>query len=303
MGARARNNPVLTVLLPLRNGARFLPEQLHSLARQSLPPHHLIVSDDGSSDGSPDIVSDFARTAPFAVTLMQGPRLGLAHNVCALIRAAPSGMLAFCDQDDVWLPDRLAQAQVALASAAGPALHVSARIVTNAALGHRGYLPPPRTTGFANALVQNAAPANATVLNAAAGELLRRMAPKAGHMPYFPDWFIYALVTGAGGHVRTDPRAGLLYRQHGANVLGAALGPRAALRRARCLFNGRYGGWLRAHLTALDDACAALTPRARAQLDAFHATLDAGGPARLATARHGMGQNTLLRIAARLGCL
>ncbi|QYX56874.1 glycosyltransferase [Roseovarius sp. SCSIO 43702] len=285
----------ITVLMPVRDGARYLPAQLHSLAAQEHLPHALIVSDDGSRDESRAVVEKFARHAPFDVTILRGPGRGLARNIHTLVAAMPPGMITFCDQDDVWLPHRLGSACAALEAQVGPALHVTARIVTDSALHHRRILRPPATTGFAEALLRNAAPANATVLNEAAAALVKSALPAPDRLPHFPDWWIHALVTGAGGSVFRDPRPGLLYRQHGTNLLGASGSIRGGLRRLGLLFDGRYGEWLQSHLDALDACRALLAPEATTKLDALRRAL--ADPSRhLPPPR--MGQSGAIRHAA-----
>ena len=101
------------------NGERHLQEQLDSLAAQTHTDWSLWVSDDGSTDRTLDLVQAFARRfSPGKVQCIQGPRLGFAANFMSLL-ARPDlrgNYFAFCDQDDVWLPHRLAVTLEALAS-------------------------------------------------------------------------------------------------------------------------------------------------------------------------------------------
>ena len=98
----------ISIVLATHNGARYLAEQLESLAKQTLPPFELIVSDDNSSDATVQIVSDFAKTAPFPVKLkVNAPALGFRANFIAGIDMAAGAWIAFCDQDAVWRPEKL----------------------------------------------------------------------------------------------------------------------------------------------------------------------------------------------------
>lgn len=99
----------VSIALATYNGARFLDEQLESLARQTLLPAELVVSDDGSTDATMEILRAFAARAPFPVRILQGDqRLGVADNFFRAAEACASPLIAFCDQDDVWLPEKLA---------------------------------------------------------------------------------------------------------------------------------------------------------------------------------------------------
>ncbi|MGC8477317.1 MAG: glycosyltransferase, partial [Acetobacteraceae bacterium] len=111
------------------------------------------------------------------------------------------------------------------------------------------------------------------VLNPAAAALLAQSRPPPG---FFHDWWAYALVTAAGGACLCDPAEVILYRQHGANLVGAARGPArralAALRRGPRPFTNR----LRALLDALAAQPEQLSPEARAAVARLRAAL-AGG--------------------------
>lgn len=91
------------------NGARYIREQLESLAAQTLLPCELVVTDDGSIDTTVDIVRDFAREAPFPVHIYCNEnRLGYADNFLYAATLCEGELIAFCDQDDVWLAEKLA---------------------------------------------------------------------------------------------------------------------------------------------------------------------------------------------------
>lgn len=111
-------SPPIAVLLATYQGARYLQAQLDSLAGQSHDDWRLIASDDGSTDGTRDILRRFAADHPNReITLVNGPRRGATQNFLHLISYLRDGeALAYCDQDDVWLPDRLALGAAAMAA-------------------------------------------------------------------------------------------------------------------------------------------------------------------------------------------
>jgi hypothetical protein len=97
------------------NGARHVRDQLASIAAQTRPPDELLVSDDHSSDGTPEIVERFAATVPFPVRLRVNQRnLGSTKNFEHAIRQCEGDIIALSDQDDVWRPEKLARAESAL---------------------------------------------------------------------------------------------------------------------------------------------------------------------------------------------
>ncbi|MEM8576516.1 MAG: glycosyltransferase family 2 protein [Pseudomonadota bacterium] len=255
------------ILMAVYNGGAALAEQLDSIAAQKDVAWHLFASDDGSSDNSRAVLDAFAEGHP--VTRLDGPGQGGTANFLSLIAQAPEGWVAFCDHDDVWLPDKLARAQAALAGIEGPALYCARTWIVDADLQNRRLSAArPRPPGFANALVQNIASGNTTVLNPAGAALLRRHAAGAAGVEVH-DWWAYLLITGAGGRVVHDDRPALLYRQHGANMIGANDTTRARLHRIRRLLAGDFADWNRRNIAALHSARADLTPQNAAVLDAF----------------------------------
>ncbi len=269
------------ILMATYNGAKNLPAQLQSFAAQSHARWDLIASDDGSADATADILRGFARQRAAAgnrVSLIEGPRRGLVVNFLHLLAQAPgtASWLAISDQDDVWLPDRLARGIAALSPLpdAVPALYCSRTWITDTELGNRRlsarYDRPPE---FRNALVQNIAAGNTILLNAAAAALVRAAAPAAAAVPGVPahDWWLYQVITGVGGTVIRDPAPTLLYRQHGNNQIGENASPQARAARIAKVLSGGYSAWNTANIAALRGIGNRLTPANRALLEDFAA--------------------------------
>jgi len=98
----------ISVAMCTYNGARFLSEQLESLAAQTRPPEELVICDDRSTDGTADIVREFATRAPFHVSLtVNDERLGTTRNFAKAISCCHFEVIALCDQDDVWRAHKL----------------------------------------------------------------------------------------------------------------------------------------------------------------------------------------------------
>lgn len=107
----------ISVAMATYNGELFLREQLESIIGQTLHPMELVVRDDGSTDSTPGILEDFARNAPFPVRILgNGENLGLADNFLTVASHCQGDWIAFCDQDDVWLPEKLEQCARAIIS-------------------------------------------------------------------------------------------------------------------------------------------------------------------------------------------
>jgi glycosyltransferase involved in cell wall biosynthesis len=92
------------------NGARWLGEQLASLAAQMRPPDELVICDDRSGDSTVEIIRSFASSAAFPVRLhVNETNLGPAANFGKAMSFCGGDVIFFCDQDDVWLPDKIAR--------------------------------------------------------------------------------------------------------------------------------------------------------------------------------------------------
>jgi glycosyltransferase involved in cell wall biosynthesis len=96
------------------NGARYLQEQLESFASQSLLPDELVVCDDGSTDGTPGVLDDFASRARFPVRIFRNKEnLGYVRNFAQSISLCVGDIIALSDQDDFWYPNKLSQLSAA----------------------------------------------------------------------------------------------------------------------------------------------------------------------------------------------
>lgn len=99
---------MLSVVLCTYNGAKYLKDQLKGIAAQTRLPGELIIADDCSTDKTLQIAYDFAKDSAFPVRIETGTeRLGFISNFERGIRLAYGDTIVLCDQDDVWLPNKL----------------------------------------------------------------------------------------------------------------------------------------------------------------------------------------------------
>lgn len=97
-----------SVALCTYQGAKYLAEQLSSLASQSRLPDELVICDDGSTDRTVEIIRTFANNTsiPVCLTINQA-RLGVVKNFEKAISLCSGELIALSDQDDVWHPEKL----------------------------------------------------------------------------------------------------------------------------------------------------------------------------------------------------
>jgi glycosyltransferase involved in cell wall biosynthesis len=96
----------VSVVIPVRNGARYIASAIESVLEQTKPPAELLVINDGSTDSTADIVSRFAK---HGVCLIQQPPQGAALARNEGVKLARHELLAFLDADDLWTSTKLDQ--------------------------------------------------------------------------------------------------------------------------------------------------------------------------------------------------
>ena len=100
--------PLVSAIVPIYNGERFLAEALDSALAQTLQDIEIIVVNDGSTDGSGALAERYAAQHPHKVRVIHQPNQGLCHARNSALAAARGSYFALLDADDAWLPHHLA---------------------------------------------------------------------------------------------------------------------------------------------------------------------------------------------------
>lgn len=99
----------ISIAMATYNGAQYLQEQLNSFLRQTRLPDELVVVDDCSTDATMEILSGFAAIAPFAMVVARNDyNLGVIKNFEKALTICVGDVIFLSDQDDVWLPEKIA---------------------------------------------------------------------------------------------------------------------------------------------------------------------------------------------------
>lgn len=217
--------PVITIVMATFNGGAFLQSQLESIVAQTFTHWQLLISDDGSTDNTREIITQFMeQNTHFNITVIDGPSQGFCQNFLSALRhdMCSGCMVAFCDQDDIWLPDKLERA-VRHLGGDKPRAYGSVVQMVDADLNLMSQTrAPARTVDFANLLVENCIVGSSLALNVAAVDAVRA-APLDADVTYH-DWWALLITAGIGGSVYVDPVPSVLYRQHSGNIVGSARG-------------------------------------------------------------------------------
>ena len=267
------NHTKVAILLATYQGENYIKEQLDSIRDQTERHWKIWVSDDGSSDKTCQIASDYRLLLlPSYLSIHQGPKIGFSANFLSLTCNAniKADYYAYADQDDIWEKDKIARALQWLESIPAdiPALYCSrTRLIDKS--GHEIGLSPlfTKRPSFANALVQNIGGGNTMVFNSAARALLQQAGEKVSIISH--DWWAYMLIMGCGGKVFYDPYPTVRYRQHDKNLVGMNSSWLARLSRIKMLWQGRFRDWNDGNISALESISDKLTPENQKLLKRF----------------------------------
>lgn len=219
----------ITVLLSTYNGERYLREQLDSILNQQNIAVSLLVRDDGSHDATLKILREYASRYS-NIKIYAEDNIGFARSFSKLIAYAmdsvESDYFAFCDQDDVWLPEKLFAGTQHLTAFPEnrPALYCSNLTLVTQNLEPIGIMPvftrenPTR----AEVILEHIGTGCTMVFNQAA---LRKYQQSLNEIMQNPDFRLHDrwmfLICFWFGKIFIDSKSYILYRQHGNNAIGA----------------------------------------------------------------------------------
>lgn len=218
----------IDILLATYNGARFISEQIDSIIAQSYTNWRLLISDDGSKDGTLDIINRYAqRDKRIKIVESRNTLSGAAGNFFGLLSYVESPYAMFCDQDDVWDKDKITKTIDEMYTlekkynVSTPLLvYTDSRIVDwqldelSPSLVSTLYWNP-NTITLIQAVCGNVAQGATVMMNRRLVKCVANNYPN-----YLHDWWVFtvALALGQVGYIE---QATMSYRQHDNNVIGA----------------------------------------------------------------------------------
>ncbi len=265
----------ISIAMATYNGARFLTAQLDSFLGQRRRPDELVISDDGSSDGTLGLLEDFARAAPFAVRIYANSQhRGLVANFARAIGRCEGDIIFLSDQDDVWFADKLEAVQQAFLRPGRPGRPV---VVVNdaeliAADGRRTGLTKAGQTRAAGLSDSAMVTGCCTAFRRELVPLLLPIPPAYGNH----DEWLHAVAGKVGPRVFL-PDALQFHRRHGANAsnaLTSQLRPISRLERMLGRATRASGETLEQHLRRYVERADLVLGRLAAHQDALRALGD-----------------------------
>lgn len=213
--------PTVNILLSTFNGDEFIDQQIESLLKQTSVAITITIRDDGSRSEFQQTLKRY-RDKHSCIQLTLAENKGLPDSFFQLMSDCDKShhYYAFCDQDDIWPENKLAQAIEALEKTPHPiALYCSRQTYisdSGSIIGES--FTPSKPLGLKNAAFENIAVGCTCVFTPA---LLAAATPQSNEIPsiIMHDWWIYLIAT-ACGRVIFDIEPSTYYRQHNNNVIG-----------------------------------------------------------------------------------
>lgn len=209
------------VLMSTYNGERYLKQQIDSISGQQGVSVKLLVRDDGSTDGTLRILDDYK--AKGQLDYYFGDNIGPQRSFMHLLQHAPgSDYYAFADQDDVWMPEKLAVAVKRLESQQNrPALYFCQTQLTDERLNKLPSVIIHPYLTFGESMIYKFIGGCTMVMNNSLQMVIGKRNPDYLRMH---DTWVYFIAQAVGAYIYFDKVPHILYRQHGDNALGQGQG-------------------------------------------------------------------------------
>lgn len=222
---------MITILMATYNGDQYIAQQIESLLAQTEYNFILRVHDDCSEDQTFAILSDYATRYPEKIFIEQNQKnSGSAKwNYLGMLARYQDDYVMLCDQDDVWLPNKIEvslraiqEAEIAFGANTPILVHTDLTVVDeNLQPQHASFQKMSnlnyRCVALKDQLVQNTLTGCTAMLNRSLQRYLE-------HMPDFcvmHDWWLMLIASAFGKIVPLMNERTILYRQHARNVVGA----------------------------------------------------------------------------------
>lgn len=221
----------IDILLSTYNGELYLEELLQSLKDQTCSDWKLVIRDDGSTDRTPEILNAFRKKEQGKVIIIEDEHqsLGPMKSYETLLHRSDGNYIMFCDQDDVWMKDKIQRTfdkmrEIERQNSESPALVFSDLTVTDKdmnvlhpSLWKYTKVNPENVNNIYRLMVNNPVVGCTVMINKAVKPMVLPIPEQA----VMHDWWI-ALNVAANGKVGFVPGPTLLYRVHGRNNLGVS---------------------------------------------------------------------------------
>lgn len=222
----------IDILLATYNGERYLSDQLDSILNQSCDNWRIFIRDDGSEDGTSTLIERYEKKNSGKIFLLKDDKqnLGVCGNFSEILKNSYSDYIMFCDQDDIWIKDKIKitfkkmkQMENIYGSQSPILIHTDLMVVSDNlekianSFWKFAHLNPKGRKKISRLLIQNIVTGCTVMINRA----LKNLSPTVPVDALSHDWWL-ALVACAFGKIESIPIPTVLYRQHQKNVFGVS---------------------------------------------------------------------------------
>lgn len=210
------HNPKISIIIATYNGAAYLREQLDSIIAQTLTADEIIIQDDCSSDGTAEIIQSYSSNLPIKF-FKNSENLGYIRNFESAIAKAQGEFIAICDQDDLWVPEKLERLMEKIGTKS--LVYADSKLIDSDGNPMGQTLSEKLRNRFIEApsplcfVYDNCVSAHAILLHRS---LLQHLFPFPKHL-YFDAWIAACAASQKGIGYVDEPLVG--YRQHASNTL------------------------------------------------------------------------------------
>lgn len=221
---------MITILMTTLNGEKYIAEQIESLLNQTETRWKLVIQDDCSNDKTAEIIQDYVRRYSSKIIFVEreSPSGSAKNNFSSMLKFAKTDYMMTCDQDDVWLPQKIEvtlqkilELEETFSKKIPLLVHTDLKVVDSnlkivaESMFKRQNLNYCRD-GLNNLLVQNIVTGCTLMVNAT---LLNRI-QEIPQESIMHDWW-FALIAATFGHIGFVNQSTILYRQHSKNEVGS----------------------------------------------------------------------------------
>ena len=217
--------PKIEILMATYNGEKYIEEQIKSLFKQTYKNWTLLIRDDGSKDNTVGIIRKYEKENPNRIKFLEDKKGGLKakNNFLELLRNSQEEYVMFCDQDDIWLPNKIELTlKKMLEVEIGPTLiHTDLKVVdeklkiiSNSFWKFQNL--DPNRKKYNHLIVQN----NITGCTMMVNKELIALCKEEFKNGIMHDWVI-GIIASLKGKIEYIDTQTILYRQHGKNDVGA----------------------------------------------------------------------------------
>lgn len=211
------NEKKVIILMSTYNGEKYIAEQLESLVAQTYKNIEILIRDDGSKDDTVKIINEYFQKNE-NIHLIEGENLGFINSFFELLKIAgkDADYFAYCDQDDVWMEDKIERAVnfMEKSDSTKPVLYFSNSDYYDGNMIFLKTAEKNKVYNFRNALVECVTQGMTMVINKKAKEIISKNRPKNC---LYHDWWTYMVCSGFG-EIIYDNKSLVKYRRHNSSV-------------------------------------------------------------------------------------